>query len=77
MRVRKRYGRVLSVFRLSRDPDEGDLIDERGDAFARLGVRVAAQYLVRPDSYVAFRCAGTGFEALEQYLATWYPPPSG
>ena len=74
MRVRERYGRVLSVFRLSRDPVEGDLIDERGDAFARLGVRVAAQYLVRPDSYVAFRCAGTGFEALEQYLAMWYTP---
>ena len=44
IRVRERYGRVLSVFRLSRDPVEGDLIDERGDAFARLGVRVAAQY---------------------------------
>jgi 2-polyprenyl-6-methoxyphenol hydroxylase-like FAD-dependent oxidoreductase len=76
MRLRERYDRVLSVFCLSRDAADADLIDERGDAFARLGVGVAAQYLVRPDSYVAFRCAGTEFEALEQYLATWYTPSS-
>jgi 2-polyprenyl-6-methoxyphenol hydroxylase-like FAD-dependent oxidoreductase len=71
MRLREHYGRVLSVFRLSRRAG-GELRDERGDAFARLGVRDHVQYLVRPDSYIAFRSADSGFEALEQYLATWY-----
>jgi hypothetical protein len=35
-------------------------------------VRDAAQYLVRPDGYIAFRCAGRTFESLNQYLSQWY-----
>jgi hypothetical protein len=34
----------------------------------------AAQYLVRPDSYIAFRSAGRTFDSLEQYLGAWYRP---
>jgi hypothetical protein len=41
-------------------------------AFTRLGVRDAAQYLVRPDGYIAFRSAGRTFEQLDRYLAAWY-----
>lgn len=37
MRLRERYGRVLSVFRLSRQA-EGELSDERADALARLAL---------------------------------------
>lgn len=50
------------------------MVDENGNAFARLGVRDAAHYLVRPDGYIAFRCAGPTFNALERYLAVWYVP---
>jgi 2-polyprenyl-6-methoxyphenol hydroxylase-like FAD-dependent oxidoreductase len=71
-RARERYGRVLSVYRLSREPHEDALIDHVGDAHLRLGVQDAAQYLVRPDGYVAFRCAGSSLAALEEYLTTWY-----
>jgi hypothetical protein len=50
------------------------LVDEKGDAFARLGVRDTAQYLVRPDGYIAFRSAGRTFDSLDQYLSDWYSP---
>jgi hypothetical protein len=50
------------------------LVDETGEAFALLGVDDAAQYLVRPDGYVGYRCAGQAFAALESYLAEWYAP---
>jgi 2-polyprenyl-6-methoxyphenol hydroxylase-like FAD-dependent oxidoreductase len=45
-----------------------DLIDESGVAFERLGVRDSAVYLVRPDGYVAYRCAGTELAGVEQWL---------
>ena len=45
-----------------------DLIDESGVAFERLGVRDSAVYLVRPDGYVAYRCAGTELGGVEQWL---------
>jgi hypothetical protein len=70
--LRERYGRALSVYRLSREPHEDALIDHVGDAHMRLGVQDAAQYLVRPDGYVAFRCAGNSLAALEDYLTRWY-----
>jgi hypothetical protein len=63
---------LLSVYRLTAHACDDALVDQNGDAFARLGVQDAAQYLVRPDGYVAFRCAGRRFETLEQYLAAWY-----
>ena len=50
------------------------LVDAKGDAFDRLGVRDAAdsaQYLVRPDGYIAFRCRGHNLEAVARYLASW------
>jgi len=69
---------LLRIKRLTRRSEPGALVDERGEAFARLGVDDAAQYLIRPDGYVGFRCAGQAFDALERYLGEWYaPPPSG
>ena len=65
---------LLRVKRLTRRSERGALVDERGEAFARLGVDDAAQYLVRPDGYVSFRCAGRAFDALETYLTEWYTP---
>jgi hypothetical protein len=74
-----RHPRLLSVHRLARQSaaaSPGALTDERDETLARLGVRDAAQYLVRPDGHVAFRCAGRELTALERYLTRWYPPSS-
>ena len=71
-RLGERYGRVMSTFCLSPSGSDGPLVDEKGNAFARLGVHDAAQYLVRPDGYIAFRSAGRTFDQLDQYLANWY-----
>jgi hypothetical protein len=65
---------LLRIKRLTRHAERGVLVDETGDAFARLGVDDAAQYLVRPDGHVGFRCGGRAFDALESYLAEWYAP---
>jgi 2-polyprenyl-6-methoxyphenol hydroxylase-like FAD-dependent oxidoreductase len=73
-RLRARYGQVLSTYCLGVRGSDGPLVDEKGNAFARLGVRDAAQYLVRPDGYLAFRTGGRTFEQLERYLARWYGP---
>jgi 2-polyprenyl-6-methoxyphenol hydroxylase-like FAD-dependent oxidoreductase len=65
---------LMRIMRLTRRSERGALVDERGEAFARLGVHDAAQYLVRPDGYVGFRCAGGQFDALERHLTAWYAP---
>jgi hypothetical protein len=57
---------------LNASGSDGSLVDQKGHAFARLGVQQTAQYLVRPDGYIAFRSAGRSFEQLERYLADWY-----
>jgi 2-polyprenyl-6-methoxyphenol hydroxylase-like FAD-dependent oxidoreductase len=67
---------VLAIHHLSREPAPGALQDVRGDAFARLGVDARAQYLVRPDGYIAFRCAGEDLDELTRYLARWFPRPA-
>ena len=65
---------LLRIKRLTRRAERGALVDERGEAFTRLGVEDTAQYLVRPDGYVGFRCAGRAFDALERYLDEWFSP---
>jgi hypothetical protein len=65
---------LLRIKRLTRRAEPGVLVDETGEAFVRLGAADAAQYLVRPDGYVGFRCAGQAFDALESYLGEWYSP---
>ena len=64
-------GGLLRITHLVRGSAPGALVDEHGEAFARLGVEDAAQYVVRPDGYVGFRCAGRAFDALESYLRTF------
>ncbi len=68
----ERFDGLLAVRRLAREGNGPDvLIDVRGEAFDRLGVRAAAdgaQYLVRPDGYIAFRCAGRDLKVAD-YLA--------
>jgi len=65
---------LLRIRLLTRRAKSGALVDEGGEAFKRLGVDDAAQYLVRPDGYVGFRCAGRSLDAVEQYLDQWFAP---
>jgi Aromatic-ring hydroxylase, C-terminal len=66
------YPDILVVRHLTRSVAPDTLVDGSGEAFARLAVRDTAQYLVRPDGYVAFRCAGTSLGGVERFLNRWY-----
>jgi 2-polyprenyl-6-methoxyphenol hydroxylase-like FAD-dependent oxidoreductase len=70
--LRAGYADLVRVHHLSRRPEPAALEDADGEVFARLSVRDAAQYLVRPDGHIAFRCAGRDTTALEAYLAEWF-----
>jgi hypothetical protein len=70
--ISTRYARTMKVKRLVRSPGPDVLVDASGEALARLGVRDQAVYLVRPDGYVAYRCAGSELAGLEAYLARWF-----
>jgi 2-polyprenyl-6-methoxyphenol hydroxylase-like FAD-dependent oxidoreductase len=71
--LQQRYGGLLAVRRLARDAAPGALHDLDGQAFARLGVDDAAQYIVRPDGHVGYRVGGTDLSGVERYLAQWLP----
>ena len=64
---------LLRVRRLVTSADARDdadaLVDESGVAFERLGIRESGIYLVRPDGYVAYRCAATALDGVEGWLA--------
>ena len=51
----------------------GALHDLDGNLFARLGVNDSAQYLVRPDGHIGYRCGGDDLAGLQRYLARWLP----
>jgi 2-polyprenyl-6-methoxyphenol hydroxylase-like FAD-dependent oxidoreductase len=72
-RLGERYAGLVTIHRVASEPRPDTLGDATGEAFSRLGVRRAAQYLVRPDGHVAFRSAGTDLTGLESYLAQWLP----
>lgn len=67
-----RFDGLLSVHYLSRRPGPGVLLDEDGHVLETLGVTDAAQYLVRPDGHIGFRCAGSDFESVTAYLDRWF-----
>jgi 2-polyprenyl-6-methoxyphenol hydroxylase-like FAD-dependent oxidoreductase len=69
----ERYGSLVAVHRLGTEPLPGQLCDPSGAALARLGARNGAQYLVRPDGYVGYRCAGFDLAGLERHLARLLP----
>lgn len=70
--IAARYGGVVCVHRLTRSSGLDVLVDESGTALSRLGVRNAAQYLVRPDGYIGYRCGGTNLDGIESYLSRWF-----
>ena len=66
------FRNLVELTHLSRDGGGRTLVDEDGNALALLGVESAAQYLIRPDGHVAFRCAGTDVKGVEDYLRRWF-----
>lgn len=72
--IREAYRDILAVHHLTGSERPGALVDEGGSTLERLGVNgaSAAQYLVRPDGYIAFRCAGSGLGAAGGYLSEWF-----
>ena len=72
-RFQERYGSLVAVHRLGTEPFPGQLCDPNGAALACLGARAGAQYLVRPDGYVGFRCAGFDLVGLERHMARLLP----
>lgn len=70
--LRDRFPGLLVVSHLTRDASAQALVDRTGEAFALLGVEDAAQYLVRPDGHVAFRCGGRDLTGVAGYLDEWF-----
>ena len=56
--LQSRHARLIHVHRIARKSAPGVLHDRTGAAFANLRVVGPAQYLVRPDGYVAFVAPG-------------------
>jgi 2-polyprenyl-6-methoxyphenol hydroxylase-like FAD-dependent oxidoreductase len=71
--LQDRYAGLVAIHRLAREAAPAVLHDIDGKAFARLGVKRAAYFLVRPDGYVGYRSGGTDLSGLERYLARWFP----
>jgi hypothetical protein len=67
----RRFPEVLVIRHLSRDNLEEALVDPDGRASAQLGVEHTAQYLIRPDGHIAFRCSGTDLTAVAACLGQW------
>jgi 2-polyprenyl-6-methoxyphenol hydroxylase-like FAD-dependent oxidoreductase len=74
--LRSRYPDTLAVHHLTREATSGALHDVDGQAFARLGVKQAAHYLIRPDGHVGYRAAGTDLDGVQRHLAHWLPNPT-
>jgi hypothetical protein len=70
-RLHDRYGDAVQVSRLERSTAGDFLLDPAGEALARLGVRETGLYVVRPDGYIGYRCAGTSLRGAERWLARW------
>lgn len=73
--LRGSYGDLLAVHYLVAKAHSGTLHDGDGTTFIRLGIKEAAQYLVRPDGYVGFRSGGPDLNGLSGFLARWFPGP--
>jgi 2-polyprenyl-6-methoxyphenol hydroxylase-like FAD-dependent oxidoreductase len=74
--ITARHSGLVVTHHLTARSSPDVLVDTSGEVLSRLGVRGAqdsAQYLVRPDGHVAFRCAGRDFVALMMYLDRWLP----
>ena len=71
--LRYRYPDTLAVHYLTREATSGALNDLDGQVFARLGVEGTAQYLIRLDGHIGYRCGGDDLAELQRYLSRWLP----
>jgi hypothetical protein len=71
--LRRRFPDTLTVHHLTRAATPGALHDAGGQLFARLGIDGTAQYLIRPDGHIGYRCGGDDLAELQRYLARWLP----
>ncbi|MGH7710887.1 MAG: FAD-dependent monooxygenase [Gemmatimonadaceae bacterium] len=65
------HGHVVEIRYLTMHGSGSHLIDKDGTVLRLLGVRESAQYLIRPDGYIAYRCAGRDLTAVSAYLRSW------
>ena len=72
-RLRRQFDGPLRVHRISAEPPADGLGDPDGAVLGRLGAHPTAQYLVRPDGHIGYRCAGTDLTPLQRQLAIWLP----
>jgi hypothetical protein len=61
----------LGVAHLTSEDAADALIDVHDEALPLLGVDSTAQYVVRPDGHVGFRCGGTDLTGASEYLHQW------
>src|SRR5215208_527719 len=64
---------TLAVHHVTRAASPGAFHDVGGQVFVRLGIDGTAQYLIRPASYIGYRCGGDDLAGLQRYLARWLP----
>jgi hypothetical protein len=72
--VTARHAGLVVIHYLTASVSTDALVDVSG-VLSRLGVsddQDVAQYLVRPDGHVAFRCAGRDLGAVTMYLDRWF-----
>jgi FAD binding domain len=71
--LRHRHPDTVAVHHLTREATPGALADPDGQALARLGVDGTAQYLIRPDGHIGYRCGGDDLAGLQRHLTRWLP----
>jgi hypothetical protein len=74
--ITESYRGLVAVRHLTTHGSSGLLNDPDGEALRRLGVTHTAQFLVRPDGYIGFRCAGRDLSGVGEYLRSWLVSPS-
>jgi hypothetical protein len=65
------HGSLIKIHYLSSEAPPGTLLDD-GRTLAALGAENGAQYLVRPDGYIAFRSSGFDLDAVVAYIAHFF-----
>ncbi len=65
---------AVAIRYLTTQSNGHDLVDSDAKAMRLLAVQDAAQYLVRPDGYIAFRCAGRDLRGVIKFLRSWVLP---
>src|SRR5215470_9398880 len=70
-RLTTRYAELVTIRYLSETPIRDGLFDPDGATLRALGANDGAQYVIRPDGYIGFRCAGYDLTALTGYLRRW------